>query len=951
MAKKVSIPEYDLQKELGETLCIEGIVHSKVSEDYNSKFFKLKVGEELFRCMIKNKFANIKRGNSLKVSGTVVELEENGKINYYIETDKIIDSRFVSLQGIESLTFNGHIVNSSIKEETETFFTVSSQNDELYPCFYEKAIELIEGDKVICEGHVKNEGGYHIVHINSMTVRANFDVCNFVAKFLSDKNSNFINNALEKTQEYSSFTYGSSELCFQICSKDLETFEKREILLITEYVFDKLDFSKMVESMMYLYRKDYIYRPFAILGILRPQVDEMEENGRDLNQIYQLIFENPARIPELKKEQVDSFFYSIFYRFPTREEDSAGAISRYIYQSIKMRKWTSIPIWKIEKTFPLSFSEMRNILEQYDCKEHMNCIYFSPFLSIEKFVAEKISSLMSMKIDYNPELPADCSGKILSDDQKKALYGSLQNGISIITGAAGTGKTKILSDIGEILVQDGFRPLYVAYVGAAVQRIKAGFSEKTNEILKRIKIGKEQLGRLEDKIDIMTIHLAIARSKEIVNKNITHVIFDECSMIDINLLYQFMKSMNRIYGLKYIFVGDINQLEPIAPGNIMNQLLKCGVKVFKLTENYRNEKGILELVEEIIDERRIAEFRPIRWSEYQCREFEFRIGGIQTMYDKLEDLSYILSDEEFKIRRKVIEFLDNITIVTYYKETCKVFNRMVQQIFLNGFKHIVINGEKYYEHDRMMNLKNNYNMNIMNGEIGKIIELNRNFIGIRYKDTQDCVYFSHEKHALYKKIVKMFKIGYSFLDANIKEKPRELIVHELTKECEKLLSTLQPSQLLEYGSDISDFFEVSKRYTRCIFGDKEMKCAKLMYATQAYCMTIRKAQGSQFPICICFHDEKTPYYINRRSTYTELSRAKKRLILIAPSEEKMNVAILNPDPFVYDNLANNIIQRLPQELKPEIPEISEQIDISEMQYDDEEGMDDAFDAIDLDDIY
>lgn len=933
--------------ELDKTLTIEGTVCKKVCEDYKYKFFKIETYENsIFRCMTSNKHADVKMGMNLKVSGVVVRLEENGETNYYINSDKILDPRYVSLQGLPYLHLNGDILKSEIRNDTETIFTLHSENNELYPCFYEHPLNLIEGDTIVCEGNVIDEGGYCMVNISFINLRANFDLHRFILKFFQDRGLDFVSNICEKISELD-FVYGSVESCFQTCSKDLETFEKTDINYFIENVFGDFMYSKQIEFMFLTYRNHYIYRPFEFFGINKNQVDEMEENGRELHKVYEMLFTNPARIPELRKQQVDSIF-SRMNELQSKEQENAGNIARYVYESYKFRKWTSVAVSKLQKIFPTGFEQTRHLLQSYDCSEQMDSVYFTPYMKRENYVAKKIAELMTTKTNYVPEPVGNCSGKILSENQKQALYGSLENSISIITGAAGTGKTKILSDIGEILVRDGYRPLYAAYVGAAVQRIKAGFAEKNEEIMSRIKIKNENIGKLEDNLEIMTIHLAIAMKDRLKDLKITHVIFDECSMIDIGLLYNFMKATNSIKNLKYIFVGDINQLEPISAGNIMSQFLKCGVKVFRLTENFRNERGILELVETIIDPERIAEFRPIRWREYECPEFEFKIGGFKTLYDKMEDLCFTLSDEEFRNKRRVVQFLDRITVVTYLKKTCNTVNRAFQEIFLQNFRNVTILENKYYEFDRMMNLKNNYSMKIMNGEIGKIIELSPDHIVVRYKDNEeyDCVYISPIKHALYKKIIKLYKISYSIYGEDVSIKPKELIRKELNDLCTKTLNVRIP-ETFDLATDIQDFFELGKRYPKSMFITPDLKYNRLAYATQAYCITVRKAQGSQFPICICFHPEKNPMYVNRRSTYTELSRAKKKLILIVPSEEKINSIILKQDTFVYDNLWKNIANKLPEELKPQIQE--NEIEDDCIQTADE--FTDDYDDIDLDDIF
>ena len=173
----------------------------------------------------------------------------------------------------------------------------------------------------------------------------------------------------------------------------------------------------------------------------------------------------------------------------------------------------------------------------------------------------------------------DCSGEIAEfertegvtfhEDQRKAITSAIKNGVSVITGGPGTGKTTIIRCILRLLDYHGVSVRLLAPTGRAAKRL----SESTGA-------------------EASTIHRALAADEEEMYGRIDEdaVIIDEFSMVDVSLLAALLKAMRS--DAKLVIVGDADQLPSVGAGNALGDIIGCGeVPVAKLTRIYRQDDG------------------------------------------------------------------------------------------------------------------------------------------------------------------------------------------------------------------------------------------------------------------------------------------------------------------------------------------------------------------------
>lgn len=171
-----------------------------------------------------------------------------------------------------------------------------------------------------------------------------------------------------------------------------------------------------------------------------------------------------------------------------------------------------------------------------------------------------------------------------AESQKDAIISAFQNGIEIITGGPGTGKTTIIKCIIEIFETCGLKVLLGAPTGRAAKRMSESTGKEATTIHRMLDMG------VFEKEESVFVTNADEHSLEA-----DVVIIDEASMIDITLMNALLKSIN--VGTRLIIVGDVDQLPSVGAGNVLNDFIESGfTKVVRLKEIFRQGKESMIVV-------------------------------------------------------------------------------------------------------------------------------------------------------------------------------------------------------------------------------------------------------------------------------------------------------------------------------------------------------------------
>lgn len=214
--------------------------------------------------------------------------------------------------------------------------------------------------------------------------------------------------------------------------------------------------------------------------------------------------------------------------------------------------------------------------------EEKICVFSIPYYYSELGVTKKILSLAFNKYDDTGVEVEKEIGEFeknnnieFAPSQKEAIKGAIENGVEIITGGPGTGKTTIINCITEIFEKANLKVYMGAPTGRAAKRMTEATGRESKTIHRLLEMGISE----EDE------SLLLSRGEE-VPLECDVVIIDEASMIDIMLMNNLLKAVS--LGTRVIIVGDVDQLPSVGPGNVLRDLIESNsIKVVRLREIFR----------------------------------------------------------------------------------------------------------------------------------------------------------------------------------------------------------------------------------------------------------------------------------------------------------------------------------------------------------------------------
>lgn len=335
-------------------------------------------------------------------------------------------------------------------------------------------------------------------------------------------------------------------------------------------------------------------------------------------------------------------------------------------------------------------------------------IQLKKFYDAEKNISDRVAHLLKQKTKPQKNINTkinylEIKNKITYDvSQKDAILGALNNNIIIITGGPGTGKTTI--------------------VKAIIYLLKELYKASDEEIALLAPTGRASKRLTESTtLPAQTIHRYLGWDKdtgrfEADNYNPNkekYIIVDESSMIDTILLSSLFDGTRK--DAKYIFVGDHHQLPSVGEGQILRDLIDSqAIKVVKLNCLYRQNEGsyIIDLADEIRNKNLNPNFTTLKadYNFIECPS-DYTSGVITTVIQKALDKGF--KKEDIQI------------LAPMYKTICGIdnLNKQTQSIMNppSPHKNEVTTGDIIYrEGDRVLQLVNDSDKNVYNGDLGYI---------------------------------------------------------------------------------------------------------------------------------------------------------------------------------------------------------------------------------------
>ncbi len=289
----------------------------------------------------------------------------------------------------------------------------------------------------------------------------------------------------------------------------------------------------------------------------------------------------------------------------------------------------------------------------------------------------------------------------LAPEQLEAVRTSARSKVMVLTGGPGTGKTTIINAIIRLFAEVRARILLAAPTGRAAKRMAETSGRESRTIHRLLEYSPKEDGFARNEDSPLACGLLVV---------------DEASMMDTLLFYHLLKAVP--LGATLVLVGDVHQLPSVGPGNVLADIIASGVvPVVELTEIFRQS----------------AE------SEIICNAHLINRGevpSLESSKDRLSDFYFIHQNDPEKAadlmvdlvrnhipRRFGLDPVDDIQVLTPMHKGAvgagHMNTRLQEALNPNGLE--VRRGERAFRlHDKVMQIRNNYDKDVFNGDMGRI---------------------------------------------------------------------------------------------------------------------------------------------------------------------------------------------------------------------------------------
>ncbi len=349
-------------------------------------------------------------------------------------------------------------------------------------------------------------------------------------------------------------------------------------------------------------------------------------------------------------------------------------------------------------------------------------VYLPFFLHAERKAARNLAGLARTKSRF----PTDRLARLdeflgnaldiqLEPQQKQAVKTALSSGLTVVTGGPGTGKTTLVRAITTALDKAGLRVELAAPTGRAARRLSeaTGHPAQTLHRLLEFAPQTQRFGRnRHNPLDTEWI------------------VVDEVSMVDLPLLYALLEAVPD--GASLCCVGDVDQLPSVGPGMVLRDMIDSGVlPVVRLQKIFRQAQGsmIVSAAHEINEGR-----------------FESQGKGVQG------DLFFIERDDPQAVSRLVHEMatrripdsygfdpMSEIQVLTPMHKGIlgtEALNAQLQETLNPHGRPFFASGRNWRVGDRILQLRNNYDSLVFNGDAGRIenVDTQARRVWVRFED-------------------------------------------------------------------------------------------------------------------------------------------------------------------------------------------------------------------------
>ena len=286
----------------------------------------------------------------------------------------------------------------------------------------------------------------------------------------------------------------------------------------------------------------------------------------------------------------------------------------------------------------------------------------------------------------------------LEKEQREAILQALQHKVLIITGGPGTGKTTLLVSLLALFRASDVSFALAAPTGRAAKRMGEMAGEEAKTIHRLLEYNPRERGFQRGE------HRPIEADV---------VIIDEASMVDLPLLDHLLKAVEPHSHL--ILLGDVDQLPSVGPGSVLRDLIDSGaVPVVVLRRIFRQSQESLI----VVNAHRILRGESLLFGdEREKRDFVF--VPRENEAEILETVKTLVKKRSGDKEIQVLSPVHRGSLGTVY------LNRELQKLLNPGGESIERGETLFRLGDKVMQLRNNYDKAVFNGDLGRIVRIDR----------------------------------------------------------------------------------------------------------------------------------------------------------------------------------------------------------------------------------
>ena len=574
--------------------------------------------------------------------------------------------------------------------------------------YFDSNPEPLNCESVVAENTATSRDGFYFVPLNKDDVPLGTQIIlkeepiEGLKKYLSNKNFQGIGPKNADT------------IAQNIGMTVIKYLHERNVNILEEKTSKKLS-----EALLGGWDLDYENSGFEILfsqiGFSYTQKKFVKEEFG--NKFFAEIHKDPymllQKIPRLSFDKIESII-SIFGIEVSLDQKIVAATRHALMQSEAERGNTCGPLERVLlRTQEITKNDIETIQTAINSHEHL----FNNFKVQDKNFLETIEAcerdndiaqqICLIKDNFKPIKGKQFSANKnatnpLSEEQVQAIQNSLEAGVSIITGGPGTGKTRIIEGLAQVLV-NGFRKTIriCAPTGRAAKRIAE------NQALK--------------KFQPSTIHMLKAMidssAKDI---EFDTLIVDESSMIDINLFNDLVKMLP--LGSQLILIGDVDQLPPVGAGQPFLDLIRSKkIVVSRLSKQFRQgSDSVIPKVARAINKGELIEFS----SDFSSSGFSFvEVDKGQVVEKIIEVVDFFTGNKNGSIDFDKTQILSPMRryssgLINLNSIMQKKYNPNGEKVFskMEGEKEI-----QFCAGDKVICTQNDYDIDVRNGDIGYVV--------------------------------------------------------------------------------------------------------------------------------------------------------------------------------------------------------------------------------------